>query len=308
MGKLRRIYVHALIGALGGWLGWMLFGELVPKDWSWHDTALIGGVLVGACIGFCIAIVESLLDRSLLRFLRYGAVGLLLGGLGGAAGWWLGEWVNYAIVSVAGANTTLAGLCSVLARALGWTLFGVAVGIGEGVAARSSRKIKYGAIGGSLGGFGGGLIFGALLVSLQPGEASYLWGQAIGLALLGALIGALRALVEEVMKPAAVRVVLGWQEGREYSVTKEQTVLGRDEAVDILLLRDMAVAKRHALLRRDGPRFLVERLDAPPQDLRVNDRPVDEHAELHHGDRLQLGATVLRFLSRQANGAVGTTS
>ena len=298
MGKLRRIYVHAMIGALGGWLGWMLFGELCSKDWSWHETALVGGVLVGACIGFCIAVIESLLDRSLLRFLRYGAVGIVLGGVGGAAGWWLGEWVNYAIVSLAGANTTLGLVCGVLARALGWTLFGVAVGIGEGVAARSARKIKYGAVGGSLGGFGGGLIFGTFLVTLQPGETSYVWGEAIGLAILGALIGALRALVEEVMKPAAVRVVLGWQEGREYSVTKEQTVLGRDEAVDILLLRDMAVAKRHALLRRDGPRYWLQRLDAPPQDLRVNDVPVDDQVELHHGDRVQLGATVLRFLLR----------
>ena len=101
------------------------------------------------------------------------------------------------------------------------------------------------------------------------------------------------------MKPASIRVILGWQEGREYSITKDLTVLGRDESVDILLLRDMAVAKRHALLQREGPRFSLQRLDAPLQDLRVNDRPVDDHSDVQHGDRIQLGATVIRFLTRQ---------
>jgi len=302
MGKVRRIYLHALVGALGGWLGWMLFGELCSKDAPWQVNALLGGALIGACIGYCIAAVEGFLDRSLLRFLRLAAVGIVLGALGGAAGFYAGDYVNLLIVSAAGAGSTLAQFCHVLARMLGWALFGLAVGMSEGIATRSRRKVKYGAIGGSLGGALAGMTFGILLL-MMPREASYLWGQALGLLILGGLIGALRALVEEVMKPAAVRVVLGWQEGREYSVTKEQTVLGRDEAVDVLLLRDRAVAKRHALLRRDGPRFWLQRLDAPPQDLRVNDRPIDDQVEVRDGDRIQLGSTVIRFLSRQARAA-----
>ncbi len=298
MAKLRRIYLHAMIGALGGWLGWMLFGELCNKDWSWHQQALIGGALIGACIGCGIAALEAILDRSLLRFLRFAAVGMVLGGLGGAAGCWLGEWVNYVIVSGAGATGFLAQLGSVVARILGWSFFGLAVGISEGVAAGSKRKMIYGAIGGTLGGAVGGLVFGLLLVMFQPGETSYLWGQAIGLVILGLLIGALRALVEEVMKPAAIRIVLGWQEGREHPVVKERTILGRDEAADILLLRDMAVAKRHAALCREGTRFVLQRLDGPVSDTRINDHTVDDRHQLQHGDKIQLGSTVARFLYR----------
>jgi len=298
MNKFRRIYLHTMIGALGGWLGWMLFGEWCSPNWSWHVQALVAGMLIGACIGLGLAAIEAMIDQSLIRFLRYGAVGIVLGGLGGAAGCWLGEWVNYSIVSTAGAGGVLATVGSVLARMLGWALFGCAVGISEGVAALSKRKMMYGAIGGSLGGALGGLFFGVLLAAFQPGETSYLWGQAFGLVLLGALIGMLRALVEEVLKPAAIRVVQGWHEGREYPIVKERTVLGRDEAVDILLLRDMAVVKRHAILRREGPRYWLQRLEGPPQDTRVNEQVVNDQLEVKHNDRIQLGATVVRFQHR----------
>ncbi|MBL8821454.1 MAG: FHA domain-containing protein [Planctomycetia bacterium] len=300
MRRFSRIYLHTMMGALGGWFGWMLFSEWCSPSWSWHVLALTGGLLIGACIGLGLAVVEALADRSLVRLVRRGAVGIVLGGLGGAIGCWLGEWINYIIVSNTGAGSTLAIAGSVLARMLGWAFFGCTVGMSEGIALMSRRKIIYGVIGGSLGGALGGLFFGILLATYQPGETSYIWGQALGLVLLGALIGMLRSLVEEVMKPAALRVLQGWHEGREYAIVNERTVLGRDEAVDILLLRDMAVMKRHALLRRDGQRYWLQRLDGPSQDTRVNDQLVNDQLELQNGDRIQLGATVVRFQQKSA--------
>ncbi|MFO0814553.1 MAG: FHA domain-containing protein [Gemmatales bacterium] len=299
MNKVQRIYLHTMIGGLGGWLGWMLFGEWCDPNWSWHTLALMAGLIIGSCIGLGLAAVDALVDQSLIRFIRYGAVGILLGGLGGAAGCWLGEWVNYSIVATSGTGGLLAKAGSIVARMMGWALFGCAVGMSEGVAAYSRRKMQYGAIGGALGGALGGLFFGILLAALQPGESSYLWGQALGLVLLGALIGLLRALVEEVLKPAAIRVVQGWHEGREYSVVKERTLLGRDEAVDILLLRDMAVMKRHAILKRDGGRYWLQRLDGSAQDTRVNDQVVNDQMEVQNGDRIQLGATVIRMVLKR---------
>lgn len=301
MPQLRRLFLHTMIGAIGGWIGWMLYGECCSPDWSWQVLALSAGLIIGACIGLGLAAVEALVDQSLIRFLRYGAVGIVLGGMGGAAGCWLGEWVNYSIVSTAGANGTVATIGSVLARMLGWALFGCAVGMSEGVALLSRRKIAYGAIGGSLGGALGGLVFGVLLAAYQPGETSYLWGQAIGLVILGALIGLLRALVEEVLKPASIRVVQGWHEGREYPLVNDRTVMGRDEAVDILLLRDMAVVKRHAILRREGKRFLLQRLEGSPQDTRVNEQIVQDQLEVHNGDRIQLGSTIVRMVMKNTN-------
>ena len=105
--------------------------------------------------------------------------------------------------------------------------------------------------------------------------------------------------MEEVLKPAAIRVVQGWHEGREYSVVKERTLLGRDEAVDILLLRDMAVMKRHAILKRDGGRYWLQRLDGTAKDTRVNDQVVNDQMEVQNGDRIQLGATVIRMVLKR---------
>ena len=301
MARLMRIYFTAALGGLGGLLGWMLFGELVDPTWDWWWQALSGGLLIGAMIGYFVASVDAILDRALIRFCRYASFGVLFGAIGGAVGFWVGDLVNYALVSTAGADPTPGQqFVSVMARGFGWMLFGLAVGVSEGIAAHSLGKISYGAIGGSLGGLIGGVIFGWLMIVLDKGDESYLWGQAIGLVILGACIGMLTALVEEVLKPAAVKVLRGWQEGREYPISKAASVLGRDEGVDILLLRDMKVEKKHAVIHRRGNRFLLINNQAPPQHTLVNGRPVAQSCELADGDRIQLGGIVLRFMLRAA--------
>ncbi len=65
-------------------------------------------------------------------------------------------------------------------------------------------------------------------------------------------------LVQAVLQPASVKVLRGWQEGREYPVIKPETLLGREEHADIALFRDMQVQKRHALIRRDRMRSRIE--------------------------------------------------
>jgi MFS family permease len=299
MARLFRVYFNAVFGALGGLLGWMLFGEFVNPDWPWWEQGLVGGALIGAMIGYFVVSVDAILDRALVRFCRYAAFGVVLGGLGGALGFWIGEWVNFVLVpgSVEGATfLELVGI--VAARGFGWLFFGLAVGISEGIASRSLGKVTYGAIGGSLGGFIGGAVFAYLMILLKPGDASYAWGQAIGLVILGACIGALTALVEEVFKPASLKVLRGWQEGREYPVLKGTSVVGRDEGVDILLLRDMKVEKRHILIHRRGNRFVLVNNDAPPRQTLVNDEPVSQSCELRDGDRVQLGSVLLKFQMR----------
>src|SRR4051794_15060805 len=138
------------------------------------------------------------------------------------------------------------------------------------------------------------------MLALDKGEASYLWGQALGLVILGACIGSLSALVEEVLKPASLKVVRGWQEGREYPVVKAASVLGRDEGVDVLLLRDPRVEKRHAIIHRRGNRFVLVNDQGSAQQTLVNDEPVAEACELKDGDRIQLGNVLLRFMMRAA--------
>jgi pSer/pThr/pTyr-binding forkhead associated (FHA) protein len=134
----------------------------------------------------------------------------------------------------------------------------------------------------------------------SPGT-SHVWGGALGLVILGGCIGALSALVQSVFEPASIKVLRGWQEGREYPLLKGENSLGRDEAVDIPLFRDMRVEKRHALIQRAGNRFVFRNIQSPPEHTRVNDEPVSAQQDLRDGDRIQLGNIVLRFQMRSAS-------
>src|SRR5438128_11525324 len=138
MALLVRVYLNAVFGALGGLLGWLLFGVFGDKQSSSLGQQLLGGALIGGLIGYLVVSVEAIRDRSLLRFCRLASYGVILGALGGALGMWIGEQVNYVLVSsLLGTSGALRVVGEVIARGLGWMVLGLAVGLSEGMAARS---------------------------------------------------------------------------------------------------------------------------------------------------------------------------
>ncbi len=306
MALLARIYFNAVFGALGGLLGWMLFGVLGDKNPTSrlalgfltreHLNWLLGGAVIGGLIGYFVVSVEAIRDRSLIRFARLASYGVLLGAAGGSLGMFIGELVHYGMV---GTDSPL--LVTMFARGVGWTFLGVAIGMSEGIAARSLGKFSYGTLGGALGGFIGGCLFELFHSwARQTLTTTYFWN-AMGLVILGACIGSLSALVQGVFQPASLRVLRGWQEGREYPLDKPSCLLGRDEHADIALFRDMKVEKQHAFIKRMGERFVLVNYNAPPEWTQVNDVPVGYTRDLEDGDRVQLGNVVLRFQLRAAS-------
>jgi hypothetical protein len=307
---LVRIYYNAVFGALGGLLGWMLFGvfgDKNPGEASRLLQFLLGGAIIGGAIGYFVVSVDAVRDQALARFARLASYGFWLGAVGGAIGMVLGDLLNTFLVSQGwGRNLYL----FMLARGLSWTLLGVAIGMSEGIAARSLGKFSYGTLGGALGGLIGGCVYGLFLyLETAPTESheaaaaaadmKYFWS-ATGLVILGACIGSLSALVQGVFQPASVKVMRGWQEGREYALDKPASLLGRHEHADIPLFRDMKVEKQHAYIKRVGQRFILVNNRAPAEFTRVNDQPVPHSVELNDGDRIQLGNVILRFQARAA--------
>jgi hypothetical protein len=301
MALLVRVYFNAVFGALGGLLGWLLFGVFGDRNYSSLGQQLLGGALIGGLIGYLVVSVDAIRDHSYLRFCRLASYGAVLGALGGALGMWIGEQVNFYLVQSLLSASSMRGVGEVVSRGLGWMFLGLAVGLGEGIAARSLGKLSYGTLGGAIGGLVGGVLFGVLkeLERGAPGTTN-VWGGAIGLVILGACIGGLSALVQSVFEPASLKVLRGWQEGREYALLKGENSLGRDEAVDIPLFRDRRVEKRHALIERYGNRFVLRNSQSPPEQTRVNDEPILAQRDLRDGDRIQLGNIVLRFQMRAA--------
>jgi hypothetical protein len=304
MPLLLRVYYNAVFGALGGLLGWMLFGVFGDKNpgseiaflfFKQEDlNSFLGGAIVGGAIGFFVVSVEAIRDGALVRFARLASYGVVLGAAGGMLGMYIGDQVNYLLVK--GDNP----LVAIVARGIGWTFLGIFIGMSEGIAARSLGRFSYGTIGGAVGGFIGGCLFMLFYQFAKASESTTFFWEAMGLVILGACIGSLSALVQGVFQPACVRVLRGWQEGREYPLEKAASSLGRDEHVDIALFRDMKIEKFHAFIRRIGERYVLVNNKAPADQTRVNDAPVGQSCELNDGDRIQLGNVVLRFQLRAA--------
>jgi hypothetical protein len=310
MAILSKMYFNAVFGALGGLLGWMLFGVFGEKSpASVTLNALLGGALIGGSIGYFVVSVEAIRDQSLVRFARLASYGVLIAMVGGAVGMLAGDLINYGLIGLVGfigvsldPNGIPRLVVSILARGLGWSLLGVAIGASEGIAARSLAKFSYGTIGGLMGGFIGGVIFQFLYHLAQspdPSDTSYV-GSALGLVILGACIGSLSALVQTVFQPANVKVMRGWQEGREYALDKAAILLGRDEHADIALFRDMKVEKKHCYIKQIGGKYYLVNNGSPPESTLVNEVPVKDQRELNDGDRIQLGNVVLKFQLRTA--------
>jgi pSer/pThr/pTyr-binding forkhead associated (FHA) protein len=158
-----------------------------------------------------------------------------------------------------------------------------------------------------LGGFIGGFTFdlvATLFAAPIQGMASAGTGgpqiieiggpsRAVGFTAIGALTGFFVGLVEELLKQAWVRVLVGRNEGKDFIISKPMTILGRDERADVPLFGDPALAPQHAAIRIDGNRHTILDGGTPPGTL-VNGKAVAE-ALLKDGDMIQLGQVRLLF-------------
>jgi hypothetical protein len=73
MNKTMQIYYTAVLGALGGLLGWWIVGSVPTGAWNvWLAYPLVG-LGLGLCIGGCVAATDgALVKRSAGRALRDG--------------------------------------------------------------------------------------------------------------------------------------------------------------------------------------------------------------------------------------------
>src|SRR5437016_2742809 len=66
MALLARIYFNAVFGALGGLLGWLLFGVFGDKSPSNPNQQvlgeILGGALIGGFIGYLVVSVDAIRD------------------------------------------------------------------------------------------------------------------------------------------------------------------------------------------------------------------------------------------------------
>ena len=288
MSKKMQVYYSAVLGALGGLLGWWIVGSVATGAWNvWLAYPLVGAGL-GLWIGGCVAATDgAVIKRSARPALRDGLRGALAGALAGLIGLLLAE------LSFLAVGAGFAG------RALGWMLLGGFIGLAEPLLARQINRARYGALGGLAGGLLGGMLYEGLtqIYLAQSDRAQIVVGGA-GLILLGACIGALIPLARQVLARGELRVLNGEQAGLVREVTDTAT-LGRYDGCDVYL-PDPAVAWRHALIRRTDQGFAVQVLPEAERGATVGERRLGpgETAPLRGGERIWLGETALEFVGR----------
>ena len=307
-----RVLRGLILGGAGGILGWFLIEALfnlskyeqpgsAPPTLSPSVVALQGAVL-GVTIGAFLGVSEGMGER-LTRFRRSLLFFTLLGALGSYVGFYFAQ----ALFAKLGGKTDPALIAPVeffpqlVIRSLSWSVIGLFLGPVFGVPDMSPRRMWNGAIGGWLGGFLAGFVFQALSFTGAFGGIQL---RFLGFSILGAAIGFFINLVAEAMKRVWVKVLVGRNEGREYTLDTHLAYVGRDELADVPVFLDPAVPKRMASFRQNGGRYALfpESTQIP---ILVNGAALTPGHVLRDGDAIQFGRVTLAYFEKAT--ATGTT-
>ncbi len=330
-----RILIGLIVGAIGGFVGWLLQETFIN-----YNAHVMAGVLpgqaalksplspgetrllmlcVGGMIGLCLGTVDGIVEGSGRKLLRGMVIGAIGGFLLGSLGFILGSLVFGKLggSDMGPASPGIGAFAKqVIARSFGWALLGLGLGVGSSLSTRSPKRIWHGAVGGFIGGLLGGFVFDLVANTAAPVQGTLSSGprdvggpgRAIGFTTIGALTGFFIGLVDELLKEAWVRVLAGRNEGKDYLLSKAVNILGRDERCDVPLFGDSSVGPQHAAIRNDGQRHML--IDAgTPVGTVVNGQRLPERGELllRDGDMIQIGAMRILFREKATARKVGVS-
>ena len=113
------------------------------------------------------------------------------------------------------------------------------------------------------------------------------------LIVLGGLIGMFLALLEIFLGDAWLRVQIGKQEGTDFVISRNPTIVGRDDRCAIVLTGDPGIAHEHLSITKVGDEYRMRHAQGNERFV-VNGAACLERT-LQPGDRIQLSQTVLIF-------------
>lgn len=259
---------------------------------------------VAGLIGLFIGAADGIVCRLPRRAIFSGLVGLFVGFVGGFIMSIVAS-IVYAPLNLlaekSGQNSSLGIMGFAIqmgGRSLAWALAGMAMGLGQGIALRSSRLLLYGLVGGVVGGLLGGLFFDPIdLILLGSDKPSAHWSRLIGFGLIGFSVGAMIGVVELLARDAWLRMTKGPLTGKEFLIFKDVMAIGSSPRSDIYLFNDPLVAADHAILRAVGDECEIETRQSD-HPIQLNNRSVNR-ARLRHGDSVTIGRTVFVFQRRK---------
>jgi len=279
-------------GLLGACLGWGLcersFADSATER-HWGNIWMIPAIVTFMCIGYGVA--ESIVERSVRKAILRGLLALPLGVVLG----FIFEAVANLIYNLGLNVCAQAGVQSFrnpaawIARGIGWAVFGAAGGTVYGLVGQSTKKAKYGIIGGLIGSGIGGTVFDPISMGMRGASLS----RAVGFALFGAATGIAMGWVESALKDRWLYVTSGPLAGKQFILYKSLTTIGSDQKSDIYLFKDPNILGQHAAIAITGSRVQFKALGTAY----VTGSPVSTRV-LQDGDLLQIGRYAFRYKER----------
>jgi Inner membrane component of T3SS, cytoplasmic domain len=176
-------------------------------------------------------------------------------------------------------------------RGLAWLFVGIAAGLTVGIASKSPKRTALTTAGGAVGGFLGGFIFDFIPQNLE-------WlAQSLGICITGLLVGSSMALLEQAARTQWIDIVAGGMAGKQFILYKSEIIIGSDPGADITLIKDSAIAPRHARIFTQGGRTILESLN-PGMPCTV-DGTADMRFYLQDMNTITLGSTSIRFREKK---------
>lgn len=290
---LRR-FIIILLGTLAGAIAWPLLELILHFQESFPGYlffSLAQGAVLGLVMGIFFATGEGLTSKQKGKILRGAVIGGIVGIAGGIAGFMAGQGVLFLLVRRISASYAVRMKVLVpVARIVGWTILGTAVGMSEGIRARSLKKCLVGLLGGFVGGAIGGGAF-EYLPALLP---DILFSRLIGLLLLGGLIGLFYSLLERRVSLGVVKILNGPDRGKEYSLVQKRTGFGKSAKNPIVLAGYSSIDDKHGRFLVRGRDVFIQQ-ESETGNISVNERPVKKEQPLKYEDVIHVGSAKLLY-------------
>lgn len=307
----------AICAGLGGFCGWAILEPFLDDNelqQGGNATSTIAALLmfptVAAFVGLFLGAAEGIMCRNPRRAVISGAVGLGVG-FGGGMVALIPTGMVFGMMSTIAASfwknpqpgqmpNGLALLIFMMGRAAAWAIVSIPAGLGQGIALREKKVAFNGLLGGVLGGLLGGLLFDPISLIFMTADGQATASRAIGMSIVGVMVGLFVGLVEGWTKTAWLLMRKGPLAGKQFVLFKDTTVLGSSPKAEIYLFKDDAIEPRHAIIHNRGGRFELEDCETPDGTY-INGIPIKKQV-LQTGDQIVMGKTVLEFSLREAKG------
>ncbi len=241
-------------------------------------------MIVALFCGLFLGLGEGIFYGSAGKAVKYAAIGA---GISLAIGFVSGYLAQLMYASVSLDNLPM--VVQALVRAVGWSIMGVGIGLAIGLIKPTGKRILFCSLGGLIGAFIGGFAFDFVGLLIPNDIAS----RAVGIVLMGLLIGLGVGLLEQFAKQAWLKVIRGEFEGKEYLVFTGTTSIGNNGKNTIVLFKDKLVGPHHCDIVLEGSKYtLIDR--GTPMGTVVNGRKISKHI-LRQGDTIAIGNSVLVF-------------